>query len=230
MTFLILFLSSLHEPIETEQEFRCCVHPAHKKKAVTDKFTDYAADMTVLLAYFKCQDDWQDEHNLAAHIYGGELKKYCREIRERWPRQYRVIEEEIRNLTLIEQTDTTMPDNAVNCMGRLTAELFVVEEDFWSDQLRQFGYDLGRFIYLMDAAMDYQKDVKKKNYNPLILMKKTPDEMEEILSTIIGGAARQFEELPLVQDLHLLRNILYGGVWQQYYAGKSRKEKENTNG
>jgi hypothetical protein len=61
-------------------------------------------------------------------------------------------------------------------------------------------------------------------------MKKTPDEMEEILSTIIGGAARQFEELPLVQDLHLLRNILYGGVWQQYYAGKSRKEKENTNG
>jgi hypothetical protein len=55
-------------------------------------------------------------------------------------------------------------------------------------------------------------------------MGKKPDDMEELLRIMIGNATREFEKLPLVQDSHLLRNILYGGVWQQYYARKGRKE------
>ena len=39
-----------------------------------------------------------------------------------------------------------------------------------------------------------------------------------------GNAMEVFEKLPLVQDEHLLRNILYGGVWQQYYAKIRGKE------
>ena len=100
----------------------------------------------------------------------------------------------------------------------MLSELFVYEEDFWSNSLRAFGYELGRFIYLMDAAMDYKKDMKTGNYNPLFEMKKKPEEMEPILGLPLGNAMEVFEKLPLVQDEHLLRNILYGGVWQQYYA------------
>ena len=78
----------------------------------------------------------------------------------------------------------------------------------------------------MDAAIDYNKDLKTENYNPLIVMKKKPEEMEGVLKLILGGATCQFEKLPLVQDEHLMRNILYGGVWQQYYA-RIRKEKKH---
>ena len=49
-------------------------------------------------------------------------------------------------------------------------------------------------------------------------MQKKPEEMEAVLTMAIGNATHQFEKLPLVQDEHLLKNILYGGVWQQYYA------------
>jgi hypothetical protein len=105
------------------------------------------------------------------------------------------------------------------------AELFVVEEDFWSNSLRSFGYHLGRFIYLMDATMDYEKDKKTGNYNPLRSMGRQPEEMEDLLNMTIGDATQEFEKLPLVQDAHLLRNILYGGVWQKYYARKDRKER-----
>ena len=49
MTFVILFLSSLYEPPEKEESFRCAVHPTRKKIAVENKFTKYAADMTVLM-------------------------------------------------------------------------------------------------------------------------------------------------------------------------------------
>lgn len=227
MTFLILFLSSLYEPEETESEFLCMLHPLHKKRAVMNKYTDYAADMTVVLSYHKCQDDWQDEHKYFCHRYAGKLEKSYEEVKSRCARQCKVIEKEIRQLNEIEKTTISLPDEAVNCFGRLMAELFVFEEDFWSNSLRNFGYDLGRFLYLMDATMDYGKDLKNKNYNPLIPMGKKPDQMEELLSIFIGNSIHQFESLPLLQDAHLLRNILYGGVWQQYYARKGRKGRSN---
>ncbi len=79
----------------------------------------------------------------------------------------------------------------------------------------------------MDAAIDYKKDLKTGNYNPLLGLQKKPEDIEPELSNLIGSAAREFEKLPLVQDLHLLRNILYGGVWQQYYAKVPGKEKQS---
>ncbi|WP_417091661.1 DUF5685 family protein, partial [Marvinbryantia sp.] len=58
-------------------------------------------------------------------------------------------------------------------------------------------------------------------------MQKKPEEMEAVLTMAIGNATHQFEKLPLVQDEHLLKNILYGGVWQQYYARILGKEKSH---
>lgn len=224
MTFLILLLSSLYEAEEKENHFRCAFHPLHKKTSIQNKYTEYAADMTIVLSYYKCLDDWEDERKYAQHYYGKKLKKSYLQVKERYPRQCRAVAEGIAELSRIEKSGNAMPDDAVNAFGRVMAELFVYEEDFWSNSLRSFGYDMGRFIYLMDATMDYKKDQKKQNYNPLFFMGKKPEEMEEPMRLMIGAATRQFEKLPLVQDIHLLRNILYGGVWQQYYAGKSRKE------
>lgn len=225
MTFLVLFLSSLYEPEETKTEFRCGVHPGKKRVSIQNKYTDYAADMTILLSYYKCCDDWEDENNRLKYYYAKKLKKGYLEIEKRWPRQCESVRRSIEELGKIEKSCSSVPDDATNCSGKLLSELFVYEEDFWSGKLRSFGYELGKFIYLMDAAIDYKKDMKKKNYNPLFSMQKTPLEMQDTLVMTIGNATRQFEKLPLVQDEHLLRNILYGGVWQQYHAKITEKEK-----
>jgi hypothetical protein len=227
MTFLILFLCSLYEPEEKEQDFRCSFHPLHRKTAVTSKYTDYAADMTVALSYHKCLDDWQDEHKQIQHRYAQKLEESYANVKKRCPRQCAAIENGIRKLNQIEKLPESQADDAIKCFGRLMAELFVVEEDFWSSSLRTFGYHLGRFIYLMDAVMDYEKDQKTGNYNPLHSMGNKPEDMENLLSMIIGDATGEFEKLPLVKDAHLLKNILYGGVWQQYYARKDRKERSH---
>jgi hypothetical protein len=227
MTFLILLLSSLYEPNEEEDNFRCALHPFHKRKEVTNRYTDYAADITVALAYHKCLDDWQDEHKKLQRQYAQLLEDYYKKVKSYYPRQCVAIENGISELNKIEKLPYSLADEAINCFGRLMSELFVVEEDFWSNSLRSFGYSLGRFIYLMDATMDYSKDKKTGNYNPLNSMGKKPYEMEELLSMIIGEATAEFEKLPLVQDAHMLKNILYGGVWQKYYA-KIRGGKERT--
>lgn len=228
MTFVILFLSSLYEPEEEAGEFRCGVHLLHKKTETENKFTAYAADMTIALSYYKCMDDWKDEKKYLKRLYAESIKKQYQEVAEKYPRQCKAISEGIRELEQIENsTADTKPDDAVKCSGKMLSELFVYEEDFWSNSLRSFGFELGKFIYLMDASMDYKEDIRKHNYNPLIGMNKKPEEMKEILTMCIGNVTQIFEKLPLVQDQHLLRNILYGGVWQKYSEKMQRKEKKH---
>ena len=47
----------------------------------------------------------------------------------------------------------------------------------------------------------------------------------DLLSMLLGDRTAVFEQLPLEQDLHLMRNILYTGVWQKYNQFDRRHHK-----
>lgn len=44
----------------------------------------------------------------------------------------------------------------------------------------------------------------------------------------IGECARYFERLPIINDVEILRNIIYSGVWTRFDAAKLRHEKKNN--
>ena len=107
------------------------------------------------------------------------------------------------------------------------AELFVYKKDRWEPELRAIGYGLGRYIYLADAAVDFDDDMKSGNYNPLTSVELEPQELRAVLKSFLGDASEAFERLPLVQDVNLLRNILYSGIWMKYNQA-IRPETEKT--
>ena len=229
MTFLILLLSSFYEPEESISKKRCIVHPARGTECITSCITDYAADMSVVLTYYKCQDDWLDDKDLSRHLYGSILKKHFERACLRWPRQAQAIGQAIAELSQIEKENGSIED-ASRCFGQLMSELFAYENDVWNSAFRCLGDYLGRFIYLMDAAMDYDADKKKGRYNPLVAAQKSEYEIKDILVMLIGRAAAVFEQMPFVKDDHLIRNILYSGVWQKYNAKFQTGGKEQTDG
>lgn len=216
MTFLTMFLSSLYEPEEKAGTMRCVAHPAKSHAYVRNAISDYAADMTIALTYHKCLDDWQDDGKRSAKAYAKALEKSYQRVREQWPRQTAAIEEGMRSLGDVEKRREPSPDAAANCFALLMAELFVMKEDYWHNALRAFGGALGRYVYLVDAACDYEKDKKTGSYNPVMLLGKLPEDMREYLTCALGQASAAFEALPLVQDEDILKNILYSGVWQSY--------------
>ena len=63
LTFLAILLDGLYEDNTTISECRCIVHPFSKHATRRNEYTDYAADMNVLLTYYQCLDDWKDEKN-----------------------------------------------------------------------------------------------------------------------------------------------------------------------
>ena len=224
MAFLALLLNGLYEENNNSKEIWCPVHPTKKQRIFENKYIDYAADMTILLAYYKCKDDWEDERKKTGKLYGHMLEQAFQRIEKEYPRQSECVKKSLQKLGEVEKSSLSLPDVAVNYSGMMLSEIFVYQEDFWSDALRRFGYELGRFVYLMDAALDYDRDKKKRNYNPLFGMDRKPEEIEDILAQTIGGATIIFEKLPIEQDLNIMRNILYGGVWQKYNMQIKRKD------
>ena len=228
MAFLVMLLNSLYEPEEQHGQERCVIHPIHTHDFCTSRFTDYAADLNVALAYYNFLDDWQDDHHLHAKVEAALLKKRMEQISADYPRQCENIRQQLQKLRELEQSGTQNPDAAANSFGLLMAELFVVQEDYWSAHLRNLGAALGRFIYIMDAVMDLEEDRRRGHYNPLIPMAdagSTTEDFIQILTQLIGECTMEFESLPLVQDVDILRNILYTGVWSKLHAALYQKEK-----
>ncbi len=231
LTFLTLFLDSLYEPQETVSEGRCVPHPRRRHTCIRTSVTDYAADMTIALTYHKCQDDWQDDRSLPAKGYAALLQKRYDAVRAQWPTQCAAIENAMAEQRDIEARRDPIPDAAPNCFGRLMAALFVMQPDYWSGALSVFGASLGRYIYLLDAVCDAEKDEKSGSYNPVVLMSRAPEDMRDTLEILLGDASAAFEKLPLVQDESILRNILYSGLWQGYNECiEKRKKKRRESG
>lgn len=230
MTFLVVLLSGLYELEHREKEFICPLHPTKKKTAFLDEVTEYVADMNLILAYHNLLDDWKDEKSFAKKQYAKILQKDYNEIREQYPRQVKAVEHYMMALEEAEKRKEQNLDVIAGYTGEMMEELFDWKEDIWSKDLRCLSFYLGKFIYLMDAYEDMEKDHKRNRYNPFLMMKKqSGDDFETfcrlLLTSMVQEAAKAFERLPIIMYAEILRNVLYSGIWTKYEYIRCKKEK-----
>ncbi|MBQ3078775.1 MAG: hypothetical protein IJC48_02080 [Clostridia bacterium] len=233
-TFLALLLNALYEPEEIAGEARCITHPVRKRKYSVSEMTEYAADMNLLLFYLSALDGWEDEGKCVKYALSKLYQKNAEKVSLKYPHKTQVIQKELKRLHEIEKERVSDIDAPASCFGRLLSEVFVWREDEWAHILRDMGYALGRYIYIMDAWDDLKKDEKASAYNPLSSIRCEEDYEERVHSILmmeIAECAMAFEKLPIVQDAEILRNILYSGVWMKYVYKKdamNRKGKKTT--
>lgn len=226
MTFLAMLLSGLYEPKEEIREFRCGFHPTRKRMIRVNACIDYAADMTILLTYMKCEDDWNDDKKISRLAYEKLLSRGYGRIKERYPDRLANMEAAMKQLSALEKEDCQDIDQMASLFGRVMAEIVCWRKDEWSTTLYRLGDYLGRFIYLLDAYDDIEDDIKHDQYNPL---KKDYGEsyFEErakvILETMVAEASVEFETLPILEYIDILRNILYSGIWTKYETIRKKR-------
>lgn len=227
MTFLALVLGSLYEPQETKGAARCPLHPAKPQAFAQSEYSNYAADLSVAFAYHKLLDDWHDDHTIKSRAAAFALAGAYRKAKKRIPQECRAIEEalaEIQDMEkqLAEQNESLPLDAPANRFGLLLGDIFVHKNDFWVTDLRRFGARLGKFVYVMDAAMDLEEDLRTGSYNPFKYMDHDPQALRDNLEYLAASMTEVFERLPLERDLHLLRSVLYAGVWQRFEAKENK--------
>ncbi len=233
MTFLILLLSGLYEAQETAGSCKCVAHPFDRHSTRSNQFTEYAADMNVILTYYHCMDDWEDEKKLLKRGYAGVLKPAFQKAESLYPEKAKRIERELVQLKKYERDRERNLDMPAGCFGNIMAEIFAYRNDEWQEELQKMGFYLGKFIYLMDAYEDIEKDEKNGCYNPFAFSYKEEgfeEEVRRILRMMMAECSKSFEKLPILEYTEILRNILYSGVWCrfEYVRGKRKEQQEHA--
>ena len=230
MTFLIVLLTGLYELEDKKSEFICAVHPSKKQTARCNEATQYAAAMNILLSSKNFEDDWKDNRSYAKKALLQIFKKDYERISIKYPRQALAIETYLRKLTQAEKANERNIDAVAGLTGEMLGEIFVwKKDDIWAEELRCLGFYMGKFIYLMDAYEDIDKDYKKNCYNVLRLMQQETEQDFEtfsrlMLTSMISECAKSFERLPILLHAEICRNILYSGVWTKYEYLRKKKQ------
>ena len=221
MTFLSLLLTSLYEAPVTEEHHRCISHPQGKHLMISSSYTDYVADMNILLSYYNLLDDWQDDKNVFANCYAKLIKKSFKKVCKKYPKKAQNVQNALKELNDIETKNIINPDLAAQASGKLFGEIFAPYEDEYEEKLRDFGDALGKFIYILDACIDLEKDIKHKRYNPLITNSKS--EFDDMLNLLLSDCVEKYKNLNISNKI--IENILYSGIWTKYEIHKKKGEK-----
>ncbi len=234
MTFVVMLLSGLYEPSTKKGTTRCGVHPIHKQSVRKNEITEYGADMNVLLTYYKCMDDWNDEKKVTRRIYAALLQNRENRLEAVYKNKIQVIINDLEQLSRWEKAGEKDLDKMAGCFGKIMEEIFAYREDVWEKSLRRMGFYLGKFIYLLDAYDDVEKDIEKENYNPFAEKYKSKhfeEEVRSILIMMLAEVCKEFEKLPIIKYGDILRNILYSGVWCRFedISRRRREEQEKEN-
>lgn len=245
--FAAVLLSALYEPHTSDDECRCMLHPLHKRCFLSNAAIEYMADMNVLLSYYKCLDDWKDDRNFIKLTYSGAIRKNVKKTALRYKNKIHVICEKLDKLAAYEAEDNHNIDLLSGCFGDIMRVILSVSPDDlnayndkaiykedWSEELGDFGFYLGKFIYILDAYDDVADDERNNKFNPFLdkYRKMDYDEfrtyVKQILLLVAADMAKAYEKLPIVDEIDILRNVIYSGIWLKFYEDSNSDGKERT--
>ena len=252
MTFLGLLLDSLDEAKPNFEIKRCMAHPQNKKPMViNNKALDYAAAMNVSLLYYKLLDDVEDDKSFKSKVGVIVLSPYKRKFNRNVTEINDIIEE---NLNFLSKFEKDMNFNSIDeiahpfsfIVGKIM-ELYPEDLEENSEELRynlfDFGYALGKWIYLIDAMDDLKEDMENNKFNPInYLFNKDNKNYEELLEEVksrmeftllnCGATCKEILDiLPIKRNKEILENIISLGMMDKYTkAISSCKCKEEKRG
>jgi len=173
LTYDSAFLSVLGasmQPLEPASLFRCPFKPYRRVNVAKGECTDYAADANAILAKKKCEDDRIDGNPLRGTLGSLALNRAFRKASKRLSALLPGIDGGMNRLAALEAEGCDRIDEPALAFAQVTESLFsgMPAPKTAKEPLSWMGRNLGRWLYLIDAWDDLDKDEKKGNYNVLI--------------------------------------------------------------
>lgn len=238
LTYDLAFLSAvIHNLTKTDvviKRSHCVVHPVRKKPmAKPDEVSSVLAVLNVVLAYYKLTDDVEDGgKGRFARIF---LSSGFKRAAKKHPELVEIVRRNYEALRTLEKNGEKSIDKTADPFALMVAELgdtLLGEKASESSYL--FFYSLGKWIYLIDALDDYDKDLKKKNYNPFYcayeksdyetLRRECGEEIAFIMSSALNGISQGLSGLKFGFNADLIRNVALRGTTERTKAVLSGKK------
>lgn len=225
---------------------RCPASPFKKKCVVcVSAPLDRIADMTMILAYHKMSDavhDCRGFKRLGARLGRFALRRAYRRAAAREAAFDCAAAARLAELAELEKTLSAADaaaalDRTAACFAEITA-LFALLSPEYARLWREIFYHIGRYVYILDAADDYEADVRRGRFNPLSLRYNlrsaalpddVRDDLRKTIELSLSMAAAAFELLPTAEGTPLCANILYLGlpaVVEEVFSEERHRKKK----
>lgn len=219
------------------QKRSCMVHPLQSKPMVVkSQALEYTAAMNVALVYYKLLDDVADDHSLKSEALALALKPYSAKFKPEIRKINQMIKKELQTLYSLEQTKNFESiDEICHPFSLIVGNILKYypyplanDSPALREQLFEFGYALGKWIYMIDALDDLEKDMAHDKFNPICHLYNTEDLTYETLIkkvrdpisfTILNcgyNCKKLLNELPLTHNKSILQNIITLGMMDKY--------------
>ncbi len=171
LTYDVAFMSALVHNIKGEdvkiERARCFLHLIKKRPiAAVDETTVALGCVNTALAYFKLCDDKADgdKKGILRHLY----KKGYKKTLKKFPEIAEIIKRQTEEQAKLEKANCVVIDMAAEPSANMLRDISkVVLKEFSNAATENLFYAIGKWVYLIDALDDYDKDVKKGKYNVL---------------------------------------------------------------
>lgn len=230
-TFYAMLLMTVNRSCIGFKDGRCVFNPLKKCKYALCESDCYskASAFSVISAYYKLKDDISDSGFFKRNLCRL-LLPFFSHWRKKAVKRYSEIDLLASKMMSMqyedEHSDVSTIDSAAHPTAFLLANIFSFEakNDVEKRVFYEFGYHIGRWIYLIDAADDIKKDRKSGSFNPFIRNNK-PINSDYIESVLNQSLARAYDAYNLI-EIKDFRGILDNMMLKGFPAVQNRVVKQ----
>lgn len=202
---------------------RCPFKPLAKKRpfAQPSEGLRFAAALNVLLSYYKFGDDWLDDRSVSAFTMRIAFKRAKRKAERLFPKLDCAIRSGMDRLNALEASNCDSIDMVANAFGELLAEAIdaaPVNDDRTKKALYSLSRNMGRWIYLIDAWQDRERDKKDNDYNVFNINNTEAERAQMLLEVALNQAMRAYDLIDIQSNQGLLDNVMYMGCFEKTQA------------
>ena len=226
LTFLAILLSE--DVYCSSENHRCMVHPFRGRMcARANAALELAADYSVILTWWQLRDGIADHgffRGLKYRAAAWLLRRAYRKARQLQPEFDRRTREQLDVLETLERQRCASMDQVADTFAQLLAAAAEgVGDPVRRRVLTQLLYHLGRWVYLVDAADDLERDARDGNYNPLLYRFNRQDggltaEQQAELARTLDLSIRQMAAAYELLDFGIWSNIICSVVYEGLYV------------
>jgi translation initiation factor 2 beta subunit (eIF-2beta)/eIF-5 len=216
--FYVMYKLGLSEDKINVSNSRCSFNPCKKCMKITCENNVYklACAITVILAYFKLVDNLHDSDFLK-RIFLYVLYPYFSLIKnkakKKYPDVFEIVNKGMTQQFALEKDDDVSPDKSAHPTADILSQLFALgEKGETQENAKQFGYQLGRVVYFLDAFDDYEKDLKENTFNPFKNCDDIVGISTHIINMSIGALTETFNKQNFNNFSSIIENIIYDGL------------------
>lgn len=220
--FNVLFHSVTESDVEIEHA-RCFSHPIKKRTVIKETdLTQKLSVANVLLTYWNIYDDTVDGGSVKKKTALKAFRKTYLKAKKDFPELDEMLSRRYEELRALEQSNCDSIDRVAHAFAQLSQDFAVIVlADAANEYVQTLCYNVGKWIYLIDALDDVTKDVKRRNYNPFVSCYKVNsaielsakyDELQFEMFAVLNRIAQAYNDLNLTKYTCILNNVLFESI------------------